>query len=362
MSTDATAVNSTAVMHPVAARRILRLALGTALSLCFSQAVAWQYSYIAPVLTLVILATPLPVPNLKQGLVFIIALLAPTIASMALVPFLMHARWVGILLMTLALFYSFYFTARGGAAVLGTFMTVGLTLVVTIGSVNSAALISLVEALAISAAFGLAFVWVAHALLPDLPSNPATAAAPPPTPAGPSLAEARRDALRALLVVLPIALLFLFMSGSSSYAVMMLKVASMGQQASADRSAAMGRSLLESTFWGGVGAIVGWTTLSIWPSLLPYTLLIGLAGLLYGRRIFQGPAVAPKFSMWSYAFLTMVIILAPAVLDAPGSEGSGAAIWSRVWLFMLIALYGTTAVAVFNAFWPAKKPANRIPV
>jgi hypothetical protein len=358
MPTEAGAITAHQVSHPAAARRILRLALGTALSLWFSQAVAWQYSYIAPALTLLILSTPLPAPRLKQGLGLVVALLAPTIAGAALVPFLVHARWVGVLLLALALFYSFYFTARGGSAVLGTFMTVGLTVVVTIGSANSAALFMVVEAFAISGIFGMAFVWVAHALLPDLPSDRAAAIVPRPAAPKPDLADARRDALRAMLVVLPIALLFLFMSDSSSYAVVMLKAASMGQQASADRSAAMGRSLLASTFWGGVGALAGWTLLSAWPALLPYTLLIGLGGLLYGRGIFEGPSVHPRSSMWSYAFLTMIIILAPAVLDDPGSGGSGAAIWSRVWLFMLIALYGTLAVTVFNAFWPQKRSKN----
>ena len=58
--------------------------------------------------------------------------------------------------------------------------------------------------------------------------------------------------------------------------------------------------------------------------------------------------------MWSYAFTTMLIIIGPAVLDTPGSGGAGVAIWSRLWLFVIIALYGTTAVAVFNAFWPGK--------
>jgi hypothetical protein len=261
--------------------------------------------------------------------------------------------------MTLALFYSFYFTARGGAAVLGTFITVRLTIVVTIGSVNAAILMLIIESLAISATVGMAFVWLAHALLPDLPSDPVAAKTPPPKPEKPYLPEARRDAVRALLVVLPIALLFLFMSGSPAYTVVMIKVASMGQQASVDKSAAMGRSLLESTFWGGVGALIGWNLLSIWPSLLPYTLLVGLAGLIYGRRIFQGPAVHPKFSMWSYAFLTMIILLAPSLLDSPGSGGSSAAIWSRLWLFMVIALYGTMAVAVFNAFWPERKRTSQ---
>ena len=168
------------VRHPVAARRILRLALGTALSLGVSQAFSWQLSFIAPVMTLLILALPLPAPGLKKGLGFVIALSAPMIAGVGLLPFLMHARWVGIVLVALALFFSFYYTARGGAAVLGTFMTVGLTLVVTIGSVNSAVLVALIQALAVNAVLGMVFVWLAHALLPDLPPDPVWKAFPMP--------------------------------------------------------------------------------------------------------------------------------------------------------------------------------------
>jgi hypothetical protein len=332
-------------MHPVAARRILRMALGTALSLACSQLSGWQLSFIAPIFTLLILSLPLPVPRLKSGVVFVAALLAPMVLGLSLIPLLMHARWAGILLLALALYYSFWFTARGGSAVLGTFMTVGLTLVVTIGSVNSTLLIALIQALAVNAAIGIAFVWVAHALLPDLPRD-APAAGRPRAPLAVDPQKARRDALRALLVVLPIALLFLFVSGSPAYTVVMIKVASMGQQASSDRSRDMGRSLLESTFWGGVAAIVAWTILGAWPSLLLYVLLIGLAGLLFGRGIFQGPGVHPQFSKWSYAFLTMIVLLAPAVLDLPGSGGAAAAIWSRLWLFLVIAGYGTLAVAV----------------
>lgn len=360
MPTEDTAVttNVRAAMHPVAARRILRLALGVALSLCCSQVFKWDISFVSAVLTVVLLATPFPAPSFKQGAAFVLALLLPSVASMALVPFLIYARWVGILLMTLALFYSFYYTARGGKPVLGTFMTIGLTLVVTVGSVNTQVLVTLVEALAINAVFAIVFVWIAHALLPDLPPDPLAVKPPPPLAAAkPDLKVACRDALRALLVVLPIALLFLFMSGSTSYTVVMIKVASMGQQASADKSAGMGSSLLASTIWGGLGALVGWTLLSIWPSLLPYTLLVGLAGLLYGRGVFRGPGMHPKFSMWSYAYLTAIIILAPALLDSAGG-GSGAAIWTRVWLFIVIAFYGTAAVAVFNTFWPAKKPGD----
>ncbi|NOQ90129.1 MAG: DUF2955 domain-containing protein, partial [Gammaproteobacteria bacterium] len=276
MPTEADILPAPSVMHPIAARRILRLALGTALSLCFSQIINWPLSFIAPVLTMFILALPIPVLTFKKGIVFILALVLPMIAAMALLPFLQYARWSGILLVALALYYTFYFTAKGGSAVIGTFMTLGLTLTVTVGTVNPETLLTLIDALAKNAIFALAFVWLAHALLPDLPPDPAEKVRAPPVQEKPDLVEARRNALRSLLVVFPLALLFMFMSTSTSYLVVMIKVASMGQQASADQSREMGRSLLESTLWGGAGTLVAWSLLSIWPSLIFYTLLIGL--------------------------------------------------------------------------------------
>jgi hypothetical protein len=341
--------------HPLAARRILRLSLGTALCLWFSQAVAWQLSFIAPVLTLMILGLPLPPLGIKKGIGFIVALMLPMVAGMALLPFLVHARAAGILLVGLALFFSFHFSARGGSPVLGTCMTIGLTLVVTMGSVSPDLMITLIQSVGVCAVVGLAFVWLAHLLLPDPLPDANHPALKPPKPPVPAPAEARRRALRSLFVVFPLALVFMFMSGSPAYMVVMIKVASLGQQATAGKSREMGRSLLESTFWGGLAAVIGWYALKMWPSLTFYTLLVALAGLYFGRGIFKGPAVGPKFSMWSYAFLTMIVILAPAVLDSPVSNSAGAAFWSRLWLIVLVAVYGTLAVRVFDAFWPPRK-------
>lgn len=349
-------------MHPAAARRILRLALGTSLCLLFSQLVNWPMSFIAPVLTMFILALPLPAPGLKKALIFVVALLAPMLVSATfLMPFLENARAVGVLLVALGLFYTFYYTARGGQAILGTFMTMGLTVITTVGSVSSEVLMLLIQVLGICAVVGIVFVWIAHALLPDLPPDPALAGRKPPPPPKPDPASAGRRALRSLAIVFPMALVFLFTSGSPAYTVVMIKVATMGQQASADDSRQMGRSLLASTFWGGVGAIIAWKVLAIWPSLLMYVLLVALASLIYGRWIFQGPAMHPRFQMTSYALLTMLVILGPAVLDGAGSSDAGSAFWSRIALFMLIAVYGTVSVWVFDTLWPATKASQRMP-
>lgn len=351
-----TSANHTEVtVQDVANRRILRLALGTALSMGFSQLVNWPLSFMAAVFTMFLLAVPLPAPTLKSGTKFVLALVIPAYAGMLLLPFLMHARWAGILMVVMFLFGSFYYSARGGSPVMGMFMTVGLTMVVTVGSVSADAMLMVVNGIAVSAIAGIFFVAIAHAILPDLPLPQSGGAAKQPAPK-PPIESARRNALRSMMVVLPLVIIFLFISSSTSYVVVMIKVASMGQQANADTSRAMGREQLESTIWGGLGAIIAFQVMNIWSSLLLFCLLIALACLVYGKHIFKGAAMHPRSGMWSYALLTMIIILTPAVTNTQGTGDAGAAFYTRLLLFVVIAIYGTLSVAVFDTFWPAKTP------
>lgn len=356
MTSNETAVQIADFNAAIANRRILRLALGTALSMAFSQVINWPMSFIAAVFTMFLLSVPLPVPTLKSGIKFVLALVIPAYASMLLLPFMEYARWSGILLITLSLFGSFYYTARGGSPVMGTFMTLGMTMVVTVGSVSAEIMLQVVNGLATGAAAGIAFVFIAHALIPDIPPPEDTAAAvKPPRPPRIFPEVARRSALRSLAVVLPLVIVFLFISTSASYAALMIKVASMGQQANAETSRRMGLEQIESTVLGGIGAILAFWVMSIYPSLLMFCLLIGLACLFYGRRVFQGPGMHLKGGMWSYALLTMIIIVTPAVTSTDASGDAGAAFYSRLFLFIVIAVYGTVSVAIFNTFWPARK-------
>jgi len=338
----------------IAHRRVFRLAVGVFLSLLFSQIMSWPMSYIAPIFTLIILGLPMPAPSLKGGIVFVLALMLPVMLSTVLiVPLFEHARGASVLLVILALYASFYYSARGGSPVLGVFMTVGLTIVIAVGSVSTIALMAVIKGLWLGAIFGVIFVWVAHALLPELPKE--TSQKPKKTPPTIPLSSARRSAFRAMMIVLPIALFFLFSASSAAYVAVMIKVASMGQQADTDTSRSMGREQIESTLWGGLAAIIAWQLMHIWPSLLMYSLLIILAGLFFGKRIFSGKGMHKKAAMWSYAFLTMIIVLAPSLLDNPTSGDAGSAFYSRLILFVFIAFYGAISVIVFDTFWRPNK-------
>jgi hypothetical protein len=338
----------------IASVRILRLALGTAVSLWFSQAVGWQMSFIAPVFTLLVLALPLPALKLKQGLAFILVLAAALYSGMLLLPMLLEQPAVGLLLLTLALFWSFYFTAKGGSALLGTFATVGLALVAGVGSVSVDAFLIVAGNVVFAAAVGIVFVWIAHALMPDSMAAIAVPAAGKKAADAPvpDLADARWSAFRSLLIVWPVALLLMVSSSSTAYIAVMIKVASMGQQATNDDTRGAGRSLILSTIIGGIGAVIGWEMLSLAPTLTLYTLIVGLAGLIMGPRIFQGAALHPQAGTWSFGYLTMLVLLAPAVMDSIGGDSASVKFWDRIIMFGFATLYAVAAVYIVDAFRP----------
>ncbi len=354
MPTNARADTGASTALDIASVRIFRLAFGTAACLWYSQLVAWDMSFIAAVMTMFILALPMPAPSAKGGIGFVLLLALALLAGLLLLPRILNQPMVGLLLLMLALFWSFYFTAKGGSPLVGTLLTVGIALTAAVGTVSVDVLLLVIQGVVFGAAVGVAFVWIAHWVFPDRLAGPLPAAARPADASEPDIFEARWNAFRSLLIVAPVAIWFLLSSASTAYVPVMIKVASMGQQASSDATRVAGRSLIMSTLIGGIGAIIGWQMLRIAPSLPLYVLIIGLAGLIAGPRIFRGPGMHPDGGTWSYAYLTMIVILAPAVMDSIGGDAAGAKFFDRMWMFALTTLYAVVAVYVFDAFRPRR--------
>ena len=338
----------------IANTRVLRLAFGTALSLWISQAVGWSTSYIAPVITMFLLAMPIARPKAKFFVVVILAIVVSVYGSFLFLPLLLHQKAVGFLLLALALFHGFYFSAKGGAAVVSTLITIGLAMTVAVGSVSVDALLAVAAGLTIGTVVGAFVAFLGHVIIPDPPLDN-TAASQGDAPASIPLAVARRNAMRALTIVLPITLWFLVSVASASNMAVMIKVAAMGQEAANQKAGDAAKSLIMSTLIGGIGATVAWNVLRIWPSLTLYTLLIALAGLIFGPRIFAGRGLQPNGPTWSYGFLTMIVVLAPAVLDGDFGSSADVRFYDRLLMFVWATLYGVGAIYLFEAFWPQRK-------
>lgn len=354
MPTSTTSVAGLDNDSSIASTRVLRLAFGTAVSLWISQAVGWSISYIAPVITLLLLAMPLSQPKPRFFIVVVVALTFSVYGSFVFLPLLLHQELVGLLLLSLALFHAFYFTSRGGVAVVGTLITVGLALTVAVGTVSVDALLGVASGVVIGVVVGSLVAMLSHRVVADEPQLlPATAkdADAPDNQANTDLASARHSAMRSLAVVFPILFWFLLSGASSGNMAVMIKVSAMGQEVSQKSTRDAAKSLIISTLAGGLAAVIAWQFLSIWTSLTMYVLLVVLAGLVFGQLIFEGRGLHRDAATWTYAFLTMIIVLAPAVLDSDFGSAAGARFYDRLFMFGGATLYGVGAVYVFDAFW-----------
>jgi hypothetical protein len=74
-----------------------------------------------------------------------------------------------------------------------------------------------------------------------------------------------------------------------------------------------------------------------------------------GRKIFQGQGMTAVAGTWSNAFLTMLVIVVPAVLDGAGGSAAGVKFFDRLSMLTWATLYGVAAVYVFDAFWHRKE-------
>ncbi|MGB5209545.1 MAG: DUF2955 domain-containing protein [Gammaproteobacteria bacterium] len=344
----------TETTRTLAQQRIIRFAVGTAIALWFSQAFGWPFSFLAAVFAATFLGLPLPAPGLKGGIMFMLILAAAMGLGLAMLLPLNEQPLAGVTLLTLLFFGLFYYGLRGGSPLVAALATAGLAAIPVVGAISIPAAVAVAKSLMVAGGVAMLAMWLAHAIFPDppRPAGPMPAARPAVLP---DSRAAARLAVRSTLVVMPV-ILWLLASGNLAYIAVALKVASLGQQASTGGTRQAGRDLLVSTAIGGVAAVAIWMILTIWPSLLIYTLLTLLCGLILGRRIFAGPAFAPGGQVYSYAVVTMLIILGPAVMDS--GDAAGGRLTERILMFAGATVYAVFAVAIFDAVIKPHAPAK----
>lgn len=339
--------------HDLASTRTLRLAVGIALALAFSQAVNWPASFITPVLVSVILCLPLPAPTPKFTVGFLLVISGSFLLGLWLLPMLYNQPAAGVLLISLCVFGCFYYGARGGSPALTTFLLVGVTIVPVIGSESVDIAVGLTRGLIVGAIIAFVFISLAFMLFPD-PHSQGPKQAPKPAPPPPQQSIIARNALRSSAILLPAFYWLLLSSDTAGYAIVLIKIATMGQQSSFEDAQAAGRDLIASTLIGGAAAILVWNILQIWPTLAIYSLLFLLCGLVIGPKVFSGDGLAKNGPVWSYGLLTMMVIVAPAAVDSASGDGASTRFADRITMFFLATLYAISALYLFDALWPSK--------
>ncbi len=326
---------------PVVARRVFRLGLVMALALAGAYAMALPLPFMAPLFALLLTAAPAP-PMGPKGLFGLIMLVAITLGvGLLLIPVLDHYPVSAVLIVAVGLYLSMYITVNMGKALVGTFLTVGFTLISAAGTVSFDLAITVIQSLALGIGLAIVCQWLVY---PWFPEDAAPVKKPKTAPDGAD--RSNWIALRAALIVLPAYLLSL--TNPSMYLSIIMKAVALGQQGSVTGAHDAGRELLGSTFLGGCFATLFWFVLKIQPSLWMFFLWMLLFGVYFASKLYG--LIGSRFpaSFWQNVAVTMLILLGPAVEDSANGKDVYSAFAVRMGLFVAVTLYAWLAIVTLE--------------
>lgn len=326
---------------PVAARRVFRLGLTMALALAGAYAMALPLPFMAPLFALLLTSAPAP-PMGPKGLFGLIVLVVVTLGlGLLLIPLLINYPMAAVLIVAVGLYLSAYLTVNMGKALVGTFLTVGFTLISAAGTVSFSLALVVIQALVLGIAIAIVCQWLVY---PWFPEDAAPVKKPKPVAGGAT--RSNWIALRAALIVLPAYLLAL--TNPSMYLSIIMKAVSLGQQGSVTGAHHAGRELLGSTFLGGCFATLFWFALKSHPNLWMFSLWTLLFGVYFASKLYG--LIRSRFpaSFWQNAAVTMLILLGPAVEDSASGKDVYAAFAVRMGLFVAVTLYAWLAIVALE--------------
>ena len=331
-------------------KAVLRLSLGMGLSVAAAWGVGLEAAFMAPVMTLVLLAKPGPPIPLVKGVVLAFFIAAMLLAGVLTVPILEYYPVTGVLLIG-ALFYAVAYSGARKANPLTLFMHVALVFIPVAGFANQALATVLARTVGIALLIGVLASAISHALFPDAPGPAKVAAAP----AGASPEAASWTALQATLIVMPVFMMAL--TNPAMYLQCVMKTVGLGQQAGATNARTAGRELVGSTLVGGVLAMLVWGGLKLQPNLWMFALWTAAVSLWIGVRLFRVKATTFPPPYWLNALMTMFFVLGPAIADSANGADVYRNAAMRLTLFIGIALYASTTVWVLERWRDSRSRA-----
>ena len=153
-------------------------------------------------------------------------------------------------------------------------------------------------------------------------------------------------ASKIVIVLIPVFLLFYIFKLSSS--VLILIFVAILSMSPALANPKVGLVLIVANIMGGVFAILAYYLLTIVPNFAFMILLVFLAGLIFGQRIFSKDKLAPIFKS---GFSTFLLILG-SVLSSDAAAGEK--VWPRVMQISLAVIYVVFAFRILSFFKPQK--------
>jgi hypothetical protein len=329
-------------MH-LQARWVFRLSLTVALALLLGYAMNMALPFLPPIFALMLSVKPGPAMPLKAlvGLSLVVAV--TTGVGILLIPLLLAYPMTALMVVALGLFLSFYVTVILGKALVGAFLTVGITLISAAGTVSDQLATLVIHDLLLSIALAILCQWLVY---PWFAADPAPAQPEPEAPSSDD--QSSWIALRGTLIIFPAYLLVL--TNPMAYLPVIMKSVGLVQQGSMLDARNAGRELLGSTFLAGLLAVLFWSALKLAPNLWSFFWLMLLTMVWAGARIYQVRPSRYPTSFWVNTLVTMLILLGPAVQDSANGKDVVTAFAVRMSLFVAVTLYAWLAIWLLESW------------
>jgi hypothetical protein len=316
-------------------RRALRLAIGVAMVLTFTQLVGWPMSHIAPFMTALLLQDAQPMPLQRGWFIFKMALVS-ALSGLVLALFLANFPLVLVLVACALLFRLYVFILLSGehmlaviAAVVGVILMPYLVLIQPeIGAIGGLGIL-------LDFAVALSGAWITWFLLPVAAEPPAAC-----TSEGLSYDMAAAMSMNMMLVMAPLLAAYL----AFGWGTVLVLVYSVIFVSTYDRRAGFETGLkmvIANAVYGGLGMLLVYEFCVMMPSLPFMAIAAALAVFVFGLHIFEDGPTSPY---WTSGLNGFLIMLGGALLADQGFTLGRMA--DRIWQIVLATAYVSFVLAV----------------
>jgi hypothetical protein len=288
---------------------VLRFAVGTTASFVLCEVLRWPPSFLAPVLTAVLLASLPMRPPLKMGVALVLTMAVAALFAFALATLFHDVPMVLFGAIALCMFLAFLALLSGRPRLPALLLLICLATIPVVVTIAPVAAGILPLALIRGIALALLVIWAVY-----LPWPRVTA----PTQAPAATTDAFSPLTMALFstaIVLPLMLVYLLFGLAD---VLPVLVATVMLVANFDvrRSRLHALAMILGNFAGGLLGLLMHTLLLTTPTLPFLTLLLFVVLLGFGQRIVVG---GPAAAVALIACNAMLIIFGTAIASGPGS-------------------------------------------
>lgn len=298
-------------------RFVLRIAVAATLGFAIAMLLDWEFSFLAPMLAVQLVAAIPISPPLRLGVAIPLVMFLATTAAFTMSALLSDAHVVLICVTAVVICWSFYAQRRGAPAVMMLFVQIAFCGVPLMSSVSLDIARDFAKFLQLSSMAAIATVWFSHALFPAPAPPPRPAGAPAPAkPAGLPPADAAKVAISDTLVLMPLLTNFMMGGEINNFVALMITI-NLLREVEVAQTGRVAAGLLAGNILGGVLAVLLQQFVLLSDNIVLFLMTVFLVGLWFGARLVRGGPKAPIFAL---AFGTFILLIGIAITPLPGGS------------------------------------------